>query len=76
MKTLFSSSSLVVTLTEVSRVSTGVRLPGQRLDKELLKVNMNHLAPGALQTDEGNFNNHAKGTLHMAICTCFLPNAM
>lgn len=31
---------------------------------------MNHLAPGALPTDEGNFNSHAKGTLHMAICTC------
>lgn len=61
--------------TEVSRVSTGVQPLGQHPDKGHLKVNMNHLAPGALWTDEGNFNSPAEGTLHMAICT-FTPSGV
>lgn len=54
----------------VSRVCIGVQPLGQHPDKGHLKVNMDRLAPGALWTDEGNFNSPAEGTPHMAICTC------
>lgn len=47
-----------------------VQALGQRPDKGHSKVNTERLAPGAFRKVEGNFTNHAEGTLHMAICTC------
>lgn len=55
---------------------TEVQAPGQHPDKGYSKVNMVHLAPGAFQTGEGNFTNHAEGTLNMGICTCLPPNGV
>lgn len=49
---------------------TEVQAPGQHPDKGYSEDNMDHLAPGVFQTGEGNFTNHAEGTLNMAICTC------
>lgn len=56
--------------TEVGRLSIGVSAPGQRPDNMHLKVNVDRLTPGALQTDKANSTGHAEGTLQPAICTC------